>query len=240
MKPSRDALLQLLELQKVDSTIDRLESRRRNLPEQAELDSLEERLIVLEKSLGEQQAIVDDILMRQGKLDNEIEMIDAKIKKEEERLYSGSIANPKELADIQEEVSSLKRRKSSLEDSDLEVMEEREAAEKQLDLVNTEAEEVRKKIQDATVRRDEASAEIDRQLEEARRARSDWVPKIESELLELYDDLRAAKGGVGAAALLDGVCQGCHMRLPYQEVERIRKADGLIRCDECRRILVVL
>lgn len=240
MEPSRDALFQLLELQKVDSTIDRLESRRRNLPEQAELDSLEERLIVLEKSLGEQQAIVDDILMRQGKLDNEIEMIDAKIKKEEERLYSGTIANPKELADIQEEVSSLKRRKSSLEDSDLEVMEEREAAEKQLDLVKTEVEEVREKIQDATIRRDEASAEIDRQLEEARRARSEWVPKIEAELFELYDDLRAAKGGVGAAALLDGVCQGCHMRLPYQEVERIRKADGLIRCDECRRILVVL
>lgn len=231
--------MQLLELQRVDSTIDRLEARRRNLPEQSELDNLEQRLAELEKSIGEQQAILDDIVKRQSKLDTEIEMISAKIESEGGRLYSGQIANPKELADIQEEIESLKRRKSSLEDSDLEVMEEREGAEHQFNPLKEEADQVRQQIQETIVRRDQASAEIDRQLAEARDERTAWVPKIDSELLERYDDLRATKGGVGAAALVDGVCQGCHMRLPNQEVERVRKAEGLILCFECRRILVV-
>lgn len=232
--------MDLLELQRVDSTIDRLEARRRNLPEQAELENLEVRLAELEKSVGEQQATVDDVLMRQSKLDTEIEMIAAKVSKEDARLYSGQIASPKELADLQEEIQSLKRRKSNLEDSDLEVMEEREGAEKQLDTLKQEVAEVRTLIEVATAARDRASMEIDEQLASARAERGEWVPKFESELLGLYDDLRASKGGVGAAALLDGVCQGCHMRLPNQEVERVRKAEGLIRCDECRRILVVL
>lgn len=240
MDTSRDAFLNILELQKVDSTIDRLEARRRNLPEQAELDQLEQRLAEVEKSIGEQQAILDDISMRQSKFDTEIEMITSKIDSENGRLYSGQIASPKELADIQEEIESLKRRKGSLEDSDLEVMEEREKVESQLTPLREEAEEIRQKVKEATVRRDEASSEIDRHLLQSREERATWVPKIDGELLELYDDLRAAKGGVGAAALLDGVCQGCHMRLPNQEVERVRRAEGLIRCDECRRILVVL
>ncbi|MGH2722395.1 MAG: C4-type zinc ribbon domain-containing protein [Actinomycetota bacterium] len=40
--------------------------------------------------------------------------------------------------------------------------------------------------------------------------------------------------------MVDGSCQGCHMRLPSQEYERVRDATGLIRCDECGRILVVV
>lgn len=240
VEPSKEALLQLLELQKVDSLIDRLESRLRNLPEQAELDGLEERLAGLDKSLGEQQAIVDDIRKRQEKFDTEIEMISSKIKKEDERLYSGKIANPKELADIQEEIGSLKRRQGSLEESDLAVMEERESAEKLLEELTSESSDVRAQIEETTNRRDHASGDVGTQLTAARSERSGWIPTIDPELLELYDDLRASKAGVGAAALLDGVCQGCHMRLPSQWVEQVRKATGLVRCDECRRILVVL
>ena len=63
---------------------------------------------------------------------------------------------------------------------------------------------------------------------------------IDPGLLHVYDEIRTARGGIGAAAMVDGVCQGCHMRLPAQEAERVRSAEGLIRCDECRRILVVL
>lgn len=237
---ARQNLLDLLELQKVDSTIDRLEARRRNLPEQAQLDSLEERLGLLEKSVGEQQAVVDEIAARQRKLDFEIESITKKTEEEEARLYSGGISNPRELSDLQKEVESLKRRKGALEDSDLEVMEARETAEKELAKLTSEKEELRTQVREATASRDRASAEIDAALVATKDERSGAIPKIPDELLELYDDLRASKGGVGAAALQDGVCLGCHMRLPAQEFERVRKADGLVRCDECRRILVVL
>jgi predicted nucleic acid-binding Zn-ribbon protein len=237
---SREQLIDLLELQKIDSTIDRLEARRRSLPEQAELEKLEDRLSEVEAAFAEQQAIVDEISAQQRKLEGDIEIVSTKIQKDEARLYSGEFTNPKELTDLQGEVESLRRRKSSLEDQDLEVMERKEEAEKVLSPLVEQIEQLRQAIAEATERRDRAAGETQTQLEAARAEREHWPPKFDPELLELYDNLRGAKGGVGAAALIDGTCQGCHMRLPSQEFERVRASQGLVFCDDCRRILVVI
>lgn len=240
MEPSRDTLAQLLELQKVDSTIDRLEARRRSLPELAELEELERRLIALESSLGEYEAVASDHEMRQMRLEAEADAISAKIASEEAKLYSGAITSPRELSDLQSEVEALRRRRSSLEDQELDEMEIKEAAEKRVSEVADEMAAVKEAGTQATARRDRATAAIDSELAAARVARSQWVSRFEADLVTLYEDLRLAKGGVAAAALVDGVCQGCHIRLASQEFERVRAATGLVRCDECRRILVVL
>ncbi len=57
-------------------------------------------------------------------------------------------------------------------------------------------------------------------------------------VLELYEDLRRQKKGVGAAALIDGVCQGCHEQLSTMQLDKLKKTDGIRRCEHCRRILV--
>ena len=56
----------------------------------------------------------------------------------------------------------------------------------------------------------------------------------------LYDKLRADNGGVGAARLYQGRCEGCRMQLTPVDIARIRDAapDAVLRCEECRRILV--
>ena len=72
-------------------------------------------------------------------------------------------------------------------------------------------------------------------LEDERRS---LLPSFDADLLVLYEDLRRQKKGVGAAALVDGVCQGCHQQLSAVELDRLRRADGVRRCEHCRRILV--
>ena len=64
------------------------------------------------------------------------------------------------------------------------------------------------------------------------------MPDFDPDLLERYEDLRKIKKGVGAVALVDGVCQGCHEQLSSVELDRLKRADGIRRCDHCRRILV--
>ncbi len=64
------------------------------------------------------------------------------------------------------------------------------------------------------------------------------APEIEPDVLELYEDLRKQKKGIGAAALVDGVCQGCHEQLSAMELDRIKRVEGVRRCEYCRRILV--
>ncbi|MDH4113305.1 MAG: C4-type zinc ribbon domain-containing protein, partial [Actinomycetota bacterium] len=63
--------------------------------------------------------------------------------------------------------------------------------------------------------------------------------EIEPDVLELYEDLRRQKKGIGAAALVDGVCQACHEQLSAVELDRVKRAEGVRRCEHCRRILVV-
>jgi predicted nucleic acid-binding Zn-ribbon protein len=80
---------------------------------------------------------------------------------------------------------------------------------------------------------------VSRGLGERRAERDALTPALDEELLELYEDLRSAKKGVGAARLVDGVCQGCHQKLSAMELDRIRRTEGIRRCEYCRRILIL-
>lgn len=239
LEPSRDALHELLELQRIDSMIDRLEARRRDLAEQVELERLAGLLNDLERAVGEQHLIVDEVAGRQRKLDDEIEILANKIASEEQKLYAGNITTPRELSAIQSEIESLKRRHSTLEDQDLEVMEEREGLEKHLAERDQQQGELHVQVEAATVARDTAMGQLKSEYDREIARREQWAPRIDDELLAYYDELRASKGGVAAAALAHGTCEGCHLRLPAQEVQRVRESTGLVHCDECRRILVV-
>ena len=66
------------------------------------------------------------------------------------------------------------------------------------------------------------------------------MPQVPEDLLALYEKLRAANGGVGAAALRQRRCEGCRLELNTTEINRIRAAaaDEVVRCEECGRILV--
>jgi predicted nucleic acid-binding Zn-ribbon protein len=84
------------------------------------------------------------------------------------------------------------------------------------------------------------TGEIESELGAHGSARAEIATSLPDDLLKLYDQLRASKGGVGAAALEAGTCQGCHTKLPAKEIERLKAQGGLQRCDNCRRILVIV
>lgn len=240
VEATRPALVELLELQKIDSAIDRLTSRLHNLPEQEELDALEERQRVLEAQTGEREAALDEVIARQRKLDTEVDNVGKKIAHEEARINSGDVANPRELSSIGAEIESLKRRRIRFEDEDLEVMEERENLERELKGLTGELEVLRTRVSEAIVKRDAAGGQVAEELDKFKERKQGWVPRIDPELLSFYDDLRRSKHGVAAAALQGTMCLGCHMQLPAQEVTRVRANKGMSRCDECGRILVVV
>ncbi len=154
-------------------------------------------------------------------------------------MFSGAVSNPKELSALQAEVESLKRRKSGLEDNELEAMETRDAADTLVSNLAGEHETLTRESVELTAKVAELTKHIDEQLEKHTSARSGVATSIPDTILDLYDKIREQKAGIGAAALVGGTCEGCHTKLPAKEVERLRAAGGLQRCDNCRRILVV-
>lgn len=167
-------------------------------------------------------------------------MIDDKIKHESNRLYGGDITSPKELASIQAELDSLRRRKNHLEDQDLEVMERREAVEKEMAELDQRVSDLEQSSQEAAAARDAAAVEIETDMKANTKERAAILPELPPELLETYEELRPKKNGVAAAALEGGVCRGCGVSLSPMALDAIKRAGPgeLARCENCRRILV--
>jgi len=82
--------------------------------------------------------------------------------------------------------------------------------------------------------------EIGEQAAKASATRASVAAGVPADLLALYDKLRAQFSGVGAAMLRRGRCEGCHVSLSTVDLNAIRAAapDEVVRCEECRRILV--
>jgi len=238
---TRESMRPLLDLQRVDSGVDRLNQRKADLPEQRELDDLNEQRSVLAVTHAEAQASLDAVAREQTKLETEITQIDEKVAHEQGRLYSGELSNPKELSNIQAELDALRRRKAHLEDQELEVMERREGVEKEHGDLFGALSDLDAKIADAAARRDAASVEIENELTRLTGERAQIVPTLHPDVLALYEDIRERRGGVAVGLLENGTCRACGLPLSPMQRDEIRRGDEpIIRCENCRRLLVIL
>ncbi|MCW2859341.1 MAG: hypothetical protein JWP48_1049 [Actinoallomurus sp.] len=240
MKAPPEAQLRLLDLQELDTALDRLDHRRRGLPELAEIQHAEERLAGFADAFVAAQTEISDIDREQKKAEQDVDQVRARADRDQKRLDSGQVSSARDLENLQSEIVSLQRRQSDLEEVVLEIMERREEAETRLRDIEADRETGEKALAELTARRDAAFGEIDGQAELTKTARSGVLGDIPDDLMKLYAKLRHQHRGVAATALLRGQCQGCHLQLNTVELNEIRAAapDDVIRCDECRRILV--
>ena len=230
----------LLDLQACDAALDRLANRRRSLPEIADIARLDARLTELRDQIVAVETEISDIAREERKIEADIDVVRSRMAKDQQRLDTGSVGSPRELENLQSEVASLTRRRGTLEDLELEQMELREDAEKRLGGLQDEAAGLQAERAAAVGRRDGVFAEIDRDAAKTAADRSLLAPQLPDDLVALYEKIRAASDGVGAAALKGTRCEGCHLSLSPVDVSRIRSApeDEVVRCEECRRILV--
>ena len=167
----------------------------------------------------------------------EADELRAKIAPLERRLYEGSVGNPKELADLQRDVESLKRRRSELEDRALAAMEALEEAQRALE----EAERSLQEITEACQREQEELGSRQVALEEEiallEQRRVEQAGRVDGGLLPLYDRLRAGRQGRAVAKVEGGACQGCRISLPMNLVQRVRAGQEVVQCTNCERIL---
>lgn len=229
----------LLELQDLDTKVARLEQRRVKLESGEDLAAARRAMEEAESVLGELRLTLDEVERTSRRLEQEIESFSAKSAAEEKRMYDGSIVNTKELEALQHEIASLRERRSRAEDQLLELMERRE----DLDARATAASG---QVETARAHADRVGGDASRELDDIASTlaglttdRAELVPSFDEELLDLYEDLRRQKHGVGAAALVDGVCQACHEKLSAVELDKLKRSDGIRRCEYCRRILIL-
>lgn len=240
MKADPFVQLRLLELQALDSALGRLVHRRRTLPELAEIERLGKAVDALRDDTVRAQTEVSDLARASKKLEDEIDQVRSRRTRDEDRLSSGAITVPKQLAELQHEVATLTRRQGDLEDQELEVMERAESAQAALDALTAQRDALLADRDGAAAARDAAYAEIDAEAARTEAARTEMAATFPADLLALYDKLRAENGGVGAGPIERGRCGGCRLDLMNNEKSDIRAApvDQVLRHDECGRIMV--
>lgn len=240
MKADPAHQLQLLDIQGLDARAAQLGHQRAHLPELAEIATLEQERRAVSDQERDARIVVDDLTAEQRKAEREVEQVRTRRERDRSRMDSGQVTNPKDLQRMQHELMSLERRISTLEDAELEVMEQLEEAQQLMTGLGIRGGDIDARLEELTAARDERYHEIDASLGEVTASRDQNAEGMPEDLMTLYERLRAQKGGVGAAHLRARQCGGCQLSLDAAELSRIRTApaEEVIRCEECQRILV--
>ena len=189
------------------------------------------------KAVADAQAHMAKCRATSRDIDLEVRGVIQRIQANEQKLYGGSVANPKELANLQNDTHALKRFQEKREQDLLEAMVREEEAETALANAEKRLEQVSAKWE-----RDQAALvqerdQLDATLSESKDGRSELSANLSEEDKKTYDFLRQKKGGRAVAIIQDGLCQGCRMSPPTNQVKQASVGDELVFCGNCGRIL---
>ncbi|WP_028937170.1 zinc ribbon domain-containing protein [Pseudonocardia spinosispora] len=228
----------LLVLADVDAELNRIDHRRRTMPELAEITEAEKEVRERKDAVVAAETSAGDLDRDIRRLERDVDGVRAREERDKNMLAAAGVS-AKQAADLQHELETLSRRQGVLEDELLEIMEQREAVQTNLDAARAELATSEQRLADATERRDSASADLDATEAGRRRDREPIVAALPADLLALYESLRA-KGGAGAALLRARHCGGCRLEVDRQELSQIKSAPAneVVRHEECGVIMV--
>lgn len=226
----------LLDLADLDARIRRAEHAKANPPHAERVKELLSQRTSLTRELAVLAGQCDDLRAELARVESDVAVVDARRQRDTERLASSS--NPKEAQGLESELVALARRKSDLEDAELELMERLEAADAAVAEQEAQIAAINEEGTRLSAEGKAAIAEAERELESARRDRAAVAGALPADLLALYD--RIAQRGTGAGLLRRGTCESCRMVLAGTDLNAVRQAaaDAVLTCPECGAILV--
>lgn len=239
MKASPSDQRSILDIARFDQQKNSLMHKAANLPELAELSSTTIKSHNARDLRIAAETELSDVKRELSRAETDVEQVVSRITRDEARLIGGS-ASPKELEQLQHEVGTLTARRVGLEEIELEIMMRVDAINERITRLKTEEAQHAAVIADLEIRKENALTVIHKDLEQIAQDRSETVHGIEKALVDLYEKIRETTGGAGAAAFLGGSCNGCNLSVNAVEIKRMSDLadDEVVRCEECRCILV--
>jgi predicted nucleic acid-binding Zn-ribbon protein len=237
MKAPASEQRKLLDLQAADNLVAQLQHSLRTLPQEARLAELQRDSAAARKEYSGVVGELDDARAEIARVEGDIHTVAAREKRDRERLQATS--STKDIQGLERELESLRIRRLTLEDTELEVMERVEEIEQRLEAITARRDDIATEERLLAGARDEQKQRISKQLEVAVSERSAVAGGIQPDLLALYDKLRA-RYGVGAALLQRRVSLGSNVELTGTDLAVIRAAaeDDVVLDPESTCILV--
>ncbi len=228
------ASLGLYRLQLVDTRMDQVHTRLEAIQKILEND---ERVQAASTQLAEKTKTYEQATRTLKRSEDNVKDQKIKIEQCEAKLYGGSIKNPKELQDLQNESVALKRYLATLEDRQLDAMLVEEEARNNM---NTASNKLQKVEMLATEQNKSLSAEkkeLEKELEKLNDEREAARSPLDSGLLAMYENLRQQRRGLAVTLISDGACSACGTTLTPALLQNARSSTDLHNCSTCGRIL---
>ncbi len=227
---------QLYELQEIDLEID---AKREALSEVMGRLGQSEVLDQVRLSLAGDEERLAELERSQREQEREVEDLRTKATASEEKLYGGTVKNPKELASLQEQVVNLQRKMRERDDKTLDIMAEVDTMQQKVSLKRGGVAKSEEDWRAEQASLSQQQAELGAALATLEQKGKDLAGKLDASSLELYQALRRKRQGRAVAKVEQGMCQGCRIALPMSELQRARLGQELVQCSSCERILYV-
>ncbi|KNH18835.1 DNA-binding protein [Arthrobacter sp. ZBG10] len=230
--------LKLLELQGFDAKLTSLANRRRTLETDPRIKDLEAALAVANGTLGSAKVAVHDAEAELKRAEADVEQVAGRIQRDEAKLNSGTGLS-KDLVALQKDIVSLNKRRSDLEDVELEVLERLDTLRATQAGQQVIVDVIQGSFGGIRAELDAALAEVAAEATEVKAKRDDFAALLEPALLAVYEKT-LAKRGVGAARLFHGTSEASGMKLSPGDLAEIKAAaaDDIVFCPDSGAILV--
>ena len=239
MKASPSDQRSIVDIARFDQQANSLRHKAANLPELADLASTTIKSNNARDLRIAAETELNDVKRELNRAETDVEQVVSRINRDEARLASGTGA-AKELEQLQHELVSLAARRAELEEVELEIMMRVDGIKERIAELSAEESAHAAEIANLEISKENALTIIFADLKAAADDRAKTAASVNPELMALYEKIRASNNGTGAAALVGNQCKGCHLTLNTVELQRIAglPEDELVRCEECRCILV--
>ena len=224
----------LWQLQTIDQEIDEKTKRLHQVDESLANDPA---LSASRAALTTEQKKLSDLRATLRDRELEASSLDAKIKELNQRLYSGNVANPKELDGLSKDLQMHHRLRSSLDDKLLELMDAVEQAQSRADAQAKSFQQSETKRGGDVEKLSQERATIEKRLAHLEADRDKTRAQLDNGTRHTYDQLRRTKAGRAVVQLRRDSCGACGVTVPTGLVNRVRTGNEIVFCTGCGRIL---
>jgi hypothetical protein len=239
VKASASDQRSILDIQQFDFQTATLKNKAATLPELAEISSTTIKHNNVRDLRIAAETEFSDVKRELARAEGDVEQIVTRIERDEKRLSSGT-GSAKELEQTQHELGTLGARRAELEEVELEIMMRVDGIKERIAALTQEESDLTAVINDLNIRKENALAAVNAELETISADRAATTQSVQADFLALYEKIREGNNGIGAAILAGNQCKGCNLTLNTIELQRISALaeDEVVRCEECRCILV--
>ena len=229
----KDKIKLLIQLQECDNKIQEILKQKAQAP--LRIQKLRDELNAAQSRLQEDRDVLEGLKKERRKTELDIQELENRIQKSTVKL--SNIKSNKEYGAALKEIEESKKAKFIIEDRMIQSMEEIEEMERKAvshETLETEALANFERDKDKIEKEVQA---LEQELQILEKDRNEMTDNMDRDVLKRYLFLRDRKGGRAVSSVIAGVCQTCHMGIPPQKFNELRRCDSLMACPHCSRIV---